>query len=58
MFPAPANALEHLEIPRCPECGRLVGFKNTRPEDIGLTEEEMRDYAEKKRRSRQQAPLD
>lgn len=31
-----------LTVPRCPECGRMIGFDKT-PEELGLTEQELRD---------------
>jgi hypothetical protein len=40
--------LHNLEIPRCPECGCLVGFDNVKLADLGLTEEELRAYREKR----------
>ena len=33
--------LEHLSLPRCPECGRVTGFDAT-PEELGLTDDHLR----------------
>jgi len=33
--------LTNLNLPRCPECGRVIGFDAT-PEELGLSEEELR----------------
>ena len=40
--------LSGLEIPRCPECGRLAGFTKT-GDELGISEEEMRAYAAQKK---------
>ena len=32
--------LEHLSLPRCPECGRVIHFDAT-PEQLGLTDQEL-----------------
>ena len=37
-----------LEIPRCPECGRMIGFDKT-PAELGLSEEQMRAHALQKK---------
>ena len=37
-----------LEVPRCPECGRLIGLDKT-PEELGISEEEMRAHALRKK---------
>lgn len=42
-------ALEKLDIPRCPECGRLAGFKTLTLADVGLTEEQARANIEARR---------
>ena len=36
--------LDGLEVPRCPECGRMIGFNKT-PEELGISEQEMRAHA-------------
>lgn len=47
--------LAHLEIPRCPECGALRGFK--RPlDELGLTDEEVRSGFERMRKLRSSSP--
>jgi len=44
--------LKGLEIPRCPECGALRGFK--RPlHELGLTEQEVREGFARRRRERE-----
>lgn len=45
-----------LEIPRCPECGRMIGF-NKSPEELGVSEEEMRAEAERRRITRGSANI-
>jgi hypothetical protein len=44
--------LGQLAVPRCPECGRVVGFEAT-AEDLGLSDEQLRrvQAARDKRRS-------
>jgi hypothetical protein len=44
--------LEGLELPRCPECGALRGFK-TPLNELGLTEEEIREGFARRRRERE-----
>jgi predicted amidophosphoribosyltransferase len=39
--------LRDLELPRCPECGALRGFKVPMTE-LGISEEELRENAEQK----------
>src|SRR4051812_3675033 len=41
-------SLLNLEIPRCPECGRMIGFNKT-PKELGISEEDMRAFAEKRK---------
>lgn len=45
-----------LEIPRCPECGRMIGF-NKSPEELGVSEQEMRAEAERRRTTRGSANI-
>jgi hypothetical protein len=45
-----------LEIPRCPECGRMIGFDKS-PADIGVSEQEMRAEAERRRTTRGSATI-
>ena len=46
--------LTKLNLPRCPECGRVIGF-NATPEQLGLTEENLkRMQAARERRLREQ----
>jgi len=40
--------LRGLEVPRCPECGRMTGFDQT-PAELGITEEEMREAAARRK---------
>ena len=40
--------LKGLSLPRCPECGRALGFDKTF-EELGISPQELRDAAEKKR---------
>jgi hypothetical protein len=40
-------ALTGLSIPRCPECGRAIGFDRTF-EDLGISEEEVRQNVARK----------
>src|SRR5687767_2545953 len=55
--PKPASAdrcrcgyeLSNLELIRCPECGKVFGFSAT-PEELGLSEEELRRAAEARER--------
>jgi len=42
--------LEGLELPRCPECGALRGFK-VPIDQLGLSEEELRTYAAAKKQN-------
>jgi hypothetical protein len=45
--------LENLSMPRCPECGRVIGF-NATAEELGLTDEELlRAHAAKIKRKSQ-----
>jgi hypothetical protein len=44
-------SLEGLEIPRCPECGTLPGFRKPLDE-LGLTDEEIREGFARRRRER------
>jgi len=44
--------LKGLDIPRCPECGALRGFKKPLTE-LGLTEEEIREGYARRRRKRE-----
>src|SRR5204862_6222828 len=39
--------LDGLQVPRCPECGRAIGFDKTF-EQLGIDEGEVRAYAEAK----------
>ena len=39
--------LQGLDLARCPECGRVIHFDAT-PEDLGLTEEQLRRVQEKR----------
>ncbi len=49
--------LKGLEIPRCPECGALRGFK--RPlHELGLTEQEVREGFARRRREREAGKRD
>lgn len=43
-------ALTGLDIPRCPECGRAIGFDCTF-EDLGIAEKDVRDYIERKKQA-------
>ena len=45
-----------LEIPRCPECGRMIGFDKT-PQELGVSEEMMRAEAERRRATRGSADI-
>ena len=45
--------LDHLLVPRCPECGRVIHFDAT-PEQLGLTDEHLR-QAQAARERRKQA---
>ena len=45
-----------LEIPRCPECGRMIGFDKS-PEELGVSEEEMRAEAERRKTTRGSANI-
>src|SRR4051794_28596997 len=49
-------SLVALEIPRCPECGRMIGFDKS-PEDLGVSESEMRAEAERRRATRGSANI-
>src|SRR4051812_16106168 len=40
-----------LVIPRCPECGRMIGFDKS-PAELGVTEEQMHAEAERRRITR------
>ncbi|HEY0008282.1 MAG TPA: hypothetical protein VGB55_06140 [Tepidisphaeraceae bacterium] len=40
--------LDNLQLPRCPECGKVVGFDAT-AEELGLSEEELFRAAQKRR---------
>lgn len=40
--------LKGLDVARCPECGRVIGFDAT-PEELGLTREELARIQEKRR---------
>lgn len=40
-----------LEVPRCPECGRMIGF-NKPPAELGVSEQEMRAAAERRKATR------
>ena len=44
--------MKGLDIPRCPECGALRGFKKPLT-DLGLTEEEIRAGFARRRRERE-----
>jgi hypothetical protein len=44
--------MKGLEIPRCPECGALQGFKKPLDE-LGLTEQEVREGFARRRRERE-----
>ncbi len=48
--------LARLEVPRCPECGRMIGFDKS-PEELGVSEEEMRAAAEQRRATRGSADI-
>lgn len=48
--------LVNLEIPRCPECGRMIGFDKS-PEELGVSEAEMRAEAERRRTTRGSAVI-
>jgi len=45
-----------LEIPRCPECGRMIGFDKS-PEELGVSDEQMRAEAERRRVTRGSANI-
>ena len=45
-----------LEIPRCPECGRMIGFDKS-PEELGVSEEQMRAEAERRKTTRGSATI-
>ena len=48
--------LTKLELIRCPECGKVFGF-NATPEELGLSEEELRRTAEaRERHTKAKAP--
>lgn len=46
--------LENLDVPRCPECGRIVGFHAT-AEDLGLSYEQLQRVQAAQQHRRQQA---
>jgi hypothetical protein len=48
--------LQNLEIPRCPECGSLIGFDDLKLADLGLTEEQVRAHREQRNRERTSSP--
>jgi hypothetical protein len=45
-----------LQVPRCPECGRMIGFDKS-PEELGVTDDEMRAEAERRRATRGSANI-
>ena len=46
-------ALKGLEVARCPECGRVVGFDAT-PEELGLSQDELARIQQKRQHSPRQ----
>jgi predicted RNA-binding Zn-ribbon protein involved in translation (DUF1610 family) len=40
--------LEHLDVPRCPECGRVIGFDKTFA-DLGIDEAQVRAHLRRRR---------
>jgi len=44
-----------LHVPRCPECGRVSGFDAT-PEELGLTDEQLRLAMDKRQARQRQSP--
>jgi hypothetical protein len=46
--------LKGLNVARCPECGRVIGF-DASPEELGLTDEQLRRVQEV-RRAREENP--
>ena len=40
--------LRQLALPRCPECGRVIGFEASQ-QDLGLSDEELQRIAQRRR---------